>query len=68
MNQRLKRKTEEKENVDEWSAIMPRVVSKKEDVVFIKNPDLAWRFHKILTFNSGTNMEQSALTICLQEN
>ena len=57
MNQRLGTEEPQREGDGEQSSeIAPRVVQQKEDVVFIKNPDLAWRFHKILTFNSGTNM------------
>jgi hypothetical protein len=37
-------------------------------VLFIKNPDEAWCFNKILRFNSGSEQVQNALTISLQEN
>ena len=53
---------------DAGSVLKPRVVAQKEDVLFIKNPDSAWSFNKILRFNSGSELVQNALTISLQEN
>jgi len=52
---------------DVSSALKPRVVAQKEDVLFIKNPDIAWGFNKILRFNSGNEQVQNALTLSLQK-
>jgi len=52
---------------DVGSALKPRVVAQKEDVLFIKNPDIAWGFNKILRFNSGNEQVQNALTLSLQK-
>ena len=42
---------------------MPRVVSQKEDVLYIKNPASTWGFNRVLNFthNSGA----AALTLSL---
>lgn len=45
------------------SSISPRIVSQKEDVIYIKNPGNDWKFNGVLNF-AGDKV--SALTICLQ--
>ena len=42
----------------------PRIVSQKEDVVYIRNPRKDWAFNRVLNF-AGDNV--SAITLCLQE-
>ena len=44
--------------------IEPRVVSQREDVIYIKNPPRDWAFNRVLTF-SGDKM--SAITLSLQK-
>lgn len=42
--------------------LAPRIVSQKEDVVYIKNPSIDWRLNKVLNF-TGDNV--AAITIAL---
>ena len=51
------------EEVDDFN-LEPRIVSQKEDIVYIKNPKRDWAFNRVLNF-AGDNV--SAITLCLQE-
>ena len=46
------------------AGLQPRVVSQKEDIVYIKNPASDWGFNRILHF---ANQNANALTISLQQ-
>jgi len=43
-------------------SLEPRVVSQKEDVVYIKNPPTDWAYHRVLNFKQQSVL---ALTISL---
>ena len=47
----------------EGSGLAPRVVSQKEDVIYIKNPAADWKFNRVLNFDGD---KVSAITLCLQ--
>ena len=47
---------------DPEEGLAPRIVQQKEDVVYIKNPCLDWKFNKVLKFK-GDGV--SAITISL---
>mmetsp|Transcript_5649 Transcript_5649/g.7560 ORF Transcript_5649/g.7560 Transcript_5649/m.7560 type:complete len:104 (-) Transcript_5649:1486-1797(-) len=48
---------------DQESGLLPRVVTQKEDVVYIKNPRSDWGYNRVLNFKK---QGVSALTISLQ--
>ena len=50
---------------DELSELLePRIVSQKEDIIYVKNPPREWAFNHVLNIGGG---QASAITLCLQE-
>ena len=46
-------------------SIEPRIVSQKEDLIYVKNPRGEWAQNRVL--NIGGEGQASAVTLCLQE-
>ena len=51
----------------EDDSIEPRIVSQKEDLIYVKNPRKDWALNRVLKIGGENQLQASAVTLCLQE-